>query len=128
MKVKGMIIKMAAAAVLSCTVCASALSPLQDGFKAVTNYPNPFDSRVEKTVIQYTLEADSSVAVRIYDLFGNTVREYSFGLESRGTNSLVWDGTNEAGEKVAKGGYICVMEIMNEDSKMLAVRKIGVIH
>ncbi len=128
MKVKGMFLRMAVAAVLSCAVCSGTLSPLQEGFRQVTNFPNPFDSRVEKTTIQYTLEADSDVAVRIYDLFGNIVREFHFGFTGRGTNRLVWDGTNEAGEKVAKGGYIVVMEIANSERTVLASRKVGVIH
>ena len=126
---RGLIIRMAAAAAIVILLAFSAsISPLQEGFRAVTNYPNPFDSRVEKTTILFTLDSDSAVSVRIYDLFGNIVRDYNFGMISRGPNRLVWDGTNEAGEKVAKGGYICVMEIANDRAKLIASRKIGVIH
>lgn len=128
MKLKEMLARMAVAAALACTVCVSALSPLQEGFRSVTNFPNPFDSRVEKTTILYTLEADSDVVIRIYDLFGYVVRQYNIGFTYRGANRLVWDGTNEAGEKVAKGGYIVVMEIANADRKVMASRKVGVIH
>ena len=106
----------------------AAISPFQEGFKALTNYPNPFDSRLGSTTILFTLESDSEVSARIYDLFGNIVRDYNFGMISRGPNRLVWDGTNEAGDKVAKGGYICVMQMTGEQTKVVASRKIGVIH
>ena len=48
----------------------ASISPFQEGFKALTNYPNPFDSRLGSTTILFTLESDSEVSARIYDLFG----------------------------------------------------------
>lgn len=120
---------MAAAAAMIVFLAGNApISSFSEGFKALTNYPNPFDSRVQATTILFSLETDSVVSARIYDLFGNIVRDYNFGAVGRGPNRLVWDGTNESGDKVAKGGYICVMEIANDRTRVLASRKIGVIH
>jgi len=125
----GMLTRMvlAAAAIVFFAGNAS-ISPLPEGFKALMNYPNPFDSRLESTTILFNLESDSAVSARIYDLFGNIVRDYNFGMISRGPNRLIWDGTNEAGDKVSKGGYICVMQITGDQVKVVASRKIGVIH
>ena len=94
----------------------------------VTNYPNPFDSRYEATSIVYKVETESQIKMKIYDLFGNLVREYNVGGSILGTNEIVWDGTNEAGQKVAKGGYICVLEVLNNSNRIVTTRKIGVIH
>ena len=99
--------------------------------EGLSNYPNPFNSRTENTSIVYQLPQDLPVRVRIYDLFGFQVREYNFGpgdMGGRGgQNTIAWDGTDETGEKVAKGGYIC--QVTAEGSLAArGVRKIGVIH
>jgi flagellar hook assembly protein FlgD len=93
----------------------------------VSNYPNPFDSRSQNTTIVYNAGYNSDVTVKIYDLFGNLVREYN-QVKTNGENQIEWDGTDSDGSKVAKGGYICAIEILNGMSKSIATRKIGVIH
>ena len=99
--------------------------------EGLTNYPNPFNSRAEATSIAYQLPTDLPVRVRIYDLFGYQVREYVFApcdMGGRlGQNTIRWDGTNESGEKVAKGGYVCLVQVQG-DQPARGVRKIGVIH
>ncbi|MHB9155661.1 MAG: FlgD immunoglobulin-like domain containing protein [Endomicrobiales bacterium] len=108
----------------------AALEPVasvQNVYRILTNYPNPFDSRSEVTTIYYTLAEESEVKVKIYDFFGVLVREYPAVRESAGIRRTFWDGTNEAGDKVAKGGYLCVLQI-NGGTKVLAMRKIGVVH
>jgi flagellar hook assembly protein FlgD len=97
-------------------------------YSIVTNYPNPFDSRQENTTILYILGADSAVKAKIYDLFGNMVKQYSEKMETAGIKTIVWDGTDDNGSKVGKGGYICVIEIKNDGMKVMATRKIGVVH
>jgi flagellar hook assembly protein FlgD len=106
----------------------STVSPVQTVLSFLTSYPNPFDSRIDRTNILYTLDAESEVKVKIYDLFGNIVREYEASHQYPGIERIVWDGTDNSGRKVAKGGYICVIEINNESVRYLATRKIGVIH
>ena len=97
-------------------------------YRILTNYPNPFDSRQESTTILYALGTDSSVKAKIYDLFGNLVRDYQEKDETAGVKRIIWDGTDDEGSKVAKGGYICAVEIKNSSSKVLATRKIGIVH
>ena len=97
-----------------------------------SNYPNPFDSRIQNTEIIYELESDSEVTIKIYDLLGYPVREYSFSSGSngggQGWNRVVWNGENENGDKVAKGGYICWLYIDRGERFAQAYHKIGVIH
>jgi flagellar hook assembly protein FlgD len=94
----------------------------------VSNYPNPFDSRNENTTIVYSVAQEGNARMLIYDILGNLVKEYPSNYIGTGTSKVTWDGTNEAGQKVAKGGYICVVEIINDSNRILTVRKIGVIH
>lgn len=97
----------------------------------LSNYPNPFDSRVEETVITYQLSYDLPVRIRIVDLFGIPVREFSFSpgdVGARaGENIVRWDGTDASGQKVSKGGYICQV-IVEGERPSRGIRKIGVIH
>ena len=45
-----------------------------------------------------------------------------------GQNAFMWDGTNEAGQKVSKGGYLAQIEIETPETFVTVIRKIGVIH
>ena len=118
-------------ALLLCTGYGSISTAKMDGITLgliVSNYPNPFDSRNEYTTIVYSVSQEGKARMLIYDLLGNLVKEYPSNYIGTGTNKVTWDGTNEAGQKVAKGGYICIVEIINDSNRILTLRKIGVIH
>ena len=71
------------------------------------NFPNPFNP---ETWIPYQLQEDGEVAIRIFDMKGELVREFDLGLKSAGLHTsrdtaVHWDGTNNAGETVASGVY-----------------------
>ncbi len=80
----------------------------------VSNYPNPFDSRVETTTLVYILNQDAPVTVRIYTVLGALVKEWVFGKAEAGgqagANELTWDGANGLGPKVATGAYILLIK------------------
>ena len=44
-----------------------------------------------------------------------------------GQNRVPWDGTDETGQKVAKGGYVCQVTVEG-GQPVRGVRKIGVLH
>jgi hypothetical protein len=104
----------------------------------VSNYPNP--ARGDKTTIAYTLKYDAKVIIEIYDLLGYPVlrEELKPGIKEKSAQGpCQWDWylTNERGDKVAKGGYICRITVDVEDSRatkaedrtVQVIRKIGVI-
>lgn len=102
----------------------------------VINIPNPFDSRKAglegQTQIAYHLDKDIPVTVTLYDLMGLRVRRWQFGSGQNGgregSNHFLWDGTNENGQKVSKGGYLAQIEIAVPETSISVIRKIGVIH
>ncbi len=102
----------------------------------LTNYPNPFDSRKTglegQTQISYSLASDANVSVELYGLMGHRVRSWEFAAGSnggrQGPNTINWDGSNDSGRKVSKGGYLAQITIETPDTTVTAVRKIGVIH
>lgn len=76
-------------------------------------YPNPAPGLTspEKTTILYTLagRADSAVA-KIFTLSGEFVRELA-GSANAGDNFVDWDLKNSAGEPVANGLYLVVVDV-----------------
>ena len=102
----------------------------------LTNAPNPFDSRLGglagQTEISYALTGNYVVSINLYDLLGQRVRSWGFRPGENGgrsgNNTVLWDGTNETGRKVSKGGYIAEIQIETPQTDVTAIRKIGVIH
>jgi flagellar hook assembly protein FlgD len=102
----------------------------------VSNYPNPFDTRKGgeegKTHITYILNQDADVTITLYDLLGYKVMEMVFGKGQpggkQGPNDAEWQGKNELGDFVARGGYIAHIKAVGASGTKIAIRKIGVIH
>ena len=105
----------------------------------VTNYPNPVDTRKGglegHTFISYLLASDAQVDITVYDLLGYRVMHWTFQAGSaggqQGPNAVPpggWDGTNEAGQKVSKGGYLAQIKVSGGAGSSTVIRKIGVIH
>jgi flagellar hook assembly protein FlgD len=70
-------------------------------FALLGNYPNPFNP---STNISFALPENSSVSLKIYNIAGQLVWSHEKYYEA-GTHTIVWDGTNENGEKVASSVY-----------------------
>jgi len=73
------------------------------GFELRQNYPNPFNP---STTIQYSLPRATIVSLRIFNLFGQEVKTLIHTKQGAGLKSVVWDGTNNAGQPVASGIYV----------------------
>lgn len=70
-------------------------------------YPNPFGNT---TRIPFSIPEDGMVKAGIYNTQGQYIKTILWAEQFRGQNILSWDGTNEAGTKVASGTYICQLE------------------
>jgi hypothetical protein len=66
------------------------------------NYPNPFNPT---TQIRYTLPVRGYVKADIYTVFGEKVKTLFSGDQPAGRHSLVWNGTNQFGQKLSSGIY-----------------------
>lgn len=70
------------------------------------NYPNPFNP---ETTISFFVDANSEVAIDIYDIKGRKVKTLVRDNYSRGNHSVVWNGENNQGNPVASGIYLYKM-------------------
>ena len=75
---------------------------LPEDFILSQNYPNPFNL---STTIEFTLAERADVVLTVYNVLGQTVREWGLGEVSSGPHSIVWDGLDFSGLEVASGVY-----------------------
>jgi len=66
------------------------------------NYPNPFNPM---TNIQFELPGEHNVRLQVVDLSGRLVKVLANETFGAGNHSLLWDGTNSAGQRCASGAY-----------------------
>ncbi|MGD9898676.1 MAG: choice-of-anchor D domain-containing protein [Calditrichaceae bacterium] len=72
-------------------------------FKLSQNYPNPFNP---ETSIRYEMPGEGMVSVDIYDILGRRVKNiYANEFKEAGYHKIIWDGSNNTGQKVASGIY-----------------------
>ena len=70
------------------------------------NYPNPFNP---STTIQFTTIERGQVSLNVYDMSGQLVRVLLNDEIGPGKTSVVWNGRNSEGRRVASGAYIYTM-------------------
>jgi hypothetical protein len=100
------------------TVNSSHLSPniSPKGYELYQNYPNPFNPT---TTISFDVAESSNVRLTIYDSTGKEVRILTRETKSPGSYSVLWDGTNKAGQKIASGVYFYKLEIFNKTNNII---------
>lgn len=76
-------------------------------FDLAAPHPNPFNPA---TSLRFQLPADGPASLRLFDLRGRVVRTLVSGRLAAGDHRLEWDGRDSAGERVASGIYLAVLE------------------
>jgi len=84
-------------------------------------YPNPFNP---STQIHFSLPADGLFSLRIFDINGRVVREWSHEQRNAGEHRMVWDGNDQTGKPVTSGMYFSelVYGIERQVAKMVLIR------
>lgn len=73
------------------------------------NWPNPFDPSKGPTQIGFFLEQAADVTLTMYNLQGRFVSKTASSFPA-GNQIMSWNGANDAGMRVAPGGYIGVID------------------
>jgi len=79
-------------------------------FTLFQNYPNPFNAA---TVIKYHLPVSGTVSLKIFDVTGREVTTLFNGLQTSGTHTLYWNGSDTEGKGVSSGVYLSVLKSGN---------------
>jgi hypothetical protein len=79
---------------------------LPSEFALYQNYPNPFNP---STMIGFQLPVAGEIRLAIYNMNGQLVRTLANGKYAAGNHTLLWDGTDGSGARVASGVYLYVI-------------------
>ncbi len=84
-------------------------------------YPNPFNPTVH---IEYFLPSSEKVAVEIYNLSGQSIKELVNQREDLGPHRTIWDGTTSLGEFAASGIYFVRLQSLSrvQTKKIILIR------
>jgi len=86
------------------------------------NYPNPF---ISITNIPFDLaKKTTTFSIEIFNIKGEKVKTLASGAKAAGSYSIIWDGSDDSGRKVASGVYFYKMT--SEHQKI--IKKAIVIH
>ncbi|MDH5186808.1 MAG: hypothetical protein OEZ20_03625 [candidate division WOR-3 bacterium] len=87
-------------------------------WKQTGDLPNPIllisSPSVNFCPIQFMIPAPQKVRVKIINVTGRIVKNLYSDYSRANIVPLLWDGTDENGEKVSSGAYICELELENE--------------
>lgn len=70
--------------------------------RLLRNYPNPFNP---VTKIQFVLDRDARVTLRVFDVQGRAVRTLVDSYLTSGPRVVGWDGKDDVGRTMASGSY-----------------------
>jgi hypothetical protein len=93
-----------------------------DDYELYQNYPNPFNPATE---ISFYLPIADKISLKIYNQLGQEVKTLIAEKEHlNGKHSVIWDGTNNFGGRVASGMYIAQLKFGNfsKEIKMLMIK------
>ncbi len=85
--------------------------PVPSTFALRNNYPNPFNP---STTIRYNIPTSGYVRLRVFDVVGREVASLVDGVQSAGSYSVNWHGTDDAGRSVASGVDFYTLESLGE--------------
>ncbi len=80
----------------------TAVDPVAPAIALSPPFPNPTHGRCE---LGFTLATDAEIALSLHDVTGRRVATLRSGRVSPGKHIARWDGTNNAGDRVAAGIY-----------------------
>ncbi len=79
-------------------------------FRLHQNHPNPFN---HATMIPFELPEEAQVDIGIYNTLGQRIKSFPCHHFLKGTQHIVWDGTDDSGNGVNSGLYLCRVKYRN---------------
>ncbi|UCE18937.1 MAG: VCBS repeat-containing protein [Gemmatimonadota bacterium] len=95
-----------------------------DGYYLSQNYPNPFNPHTEMRYQIPDVRLPDHTTLKIYNILGQEVQTLIDEVQEPGYYTVIWDGTDERGQKVNSGVYFYRLTAKNycQTRKMLLVK------
>ncbi len=77
-------------------------------FNISQNYPNPFK---DYTVINFSVNKNGYTSLKIFNLKGRLIKILVNDNKNKGDYSVIWDGTDQKGNKVTSGIYLYRLQV-----------------
>jgi hypothetical protein len=90
----------------------------------ITVYPSPVHGHA---VFRYRIDENSMISVSIYDSCGRLVQAFPVHEQFPGEHNFLWKTSNDKGQPVPSGMYICRIAVNGVKAKYTAVTKILVL-
>ena len=86
-----------------------------------SNFPNPFNPT---TQIRFDVPNSNRIKLNIFNMLGQKIKIFNMQNVPAGSHTIVWDSTDEFGEKVAAGVYLYQLETEEfvETKKMILLK------
>lgn len=86
----------------------------------ISNFPNPASI---STTFRYSLEENSLVSLKVYDMVGNLVKILVDGFQPAGTHEIAWDLKNDNQIELPSGNYFYELTIVSGQVAGLSEQK-----
>lgn len=88
----------------------------------IINYPNPFTTKTSFWLEHNRPNQDLRLHIQIFTVSGKLVKTIRTTINTPGnrSNSIVWDGTDDYGAKLARGVYIYQVKLTGLDGKTVS--------
>ncbi len=83
-------------------------------FELYNNFPNPFNP---ETIIKFSIPDESKVEISVFNIKGQKVKTLVDNMCEEGINTIIWNGTNDAGRQVGTGIYFYNLNVNNKSIK-----------
>ena len=93
--------------VYEASILSSQAETVPNDFNVIQNNPNPFNP---VTTLRYKLPRESFVNITIYNMLGNLVNNLVSQKQIAGYKSVQWNATNNKGQSVPAGVYLCTIQ------------------
>jgi len=87
---------------------------------SLKSFPNPF---TERTELHYSLQEESPVQVKVYDVMGKEVQTLVQEDQTEGEHKVQWDGRNRQGQNLPAGLYIMQLKTGEETSSVRIMKQ-----
>ena len=95
--------------------------PIDRSFPKLTITPNPFQST---TIINIALQKPGNASLYIFNAMGQKIKSFFINKLCPQEFTTSWEGTNDAGQQVSPGIYICTLKTLdgNVMERILMIR------